>query len=178
MPIFSTTEFNSLNDLFVNQIEDLYDAENRLTQAIPKMADAASSNQLRQALQQHLTETQGHVSRLETVFRELNIEPKRETCQAMKGLIAEGEEMIKAKGDPDVKDAALIAAAQRVEHYEMSGYGTARALARRLGLTQAVNLLEHTLQEEKAADAKLNEIAESSVNVKASGATATASTTR
>jgi ferritin-like metal-binding protein YciE len=178
MPLFSTTEFNSMKDLFVNQIEDLYDAENRLTQALPKMADAAGSSQLKQAFRQHLTETQGHVSRLETVFRELNIEPKRETCEAMKGLIAEGEEMIKAKGDPDVKDAALIAAAQRVEHYEMSGYGTARALARQLGLTQAVNLLEQTLQEEKAADAKLNEIAESSVNRKASGATATASTVR
>lgn len=174
MPLFSTNEFNSLQDLFVNQIEDLYDAENRLTKALPKMAEASNSAQLRQAFQAHLTETQGHVSRLETIFRELNIEPKRETCAAMKGLISEGEEMVKAKGDSDVKDAALIAAAQRVEHYEMSGYGTARSLARRLGFTQAVNLLQQTLDEEKQADAKLNQIAESSVNQRAA---ATAGTT-
>jgi ferritin-like metal-binding protein YciE len=166
MPLFST-DLNSFKDLFVNQIEDLYDAENRLTKALPKMADAANSSQLKQAIQHHLTETQGHVSRLETIFRELNLEPKRETCEAMKGLVAEGEEMIKAKGDPDVKDAALIAAAQRVEHYEISGYGTARAFARRLGMTQAANLLQQTLSEEEAADRKLNQIAESSVNVQA-----------
>jgi ferritin-like metal-binding protein YciE len=166
MPLFST-ELNSFKDLFVNQIEDLYDAEKRLVDALPKMADAASSSQLKQALRQHLTETQGHVSRLETIFRELNLDPKRETCQAMKGLIAEGEEMIKAKGDPDVKDAAIIAAAQRVEHYEISGYGTARAFAKRLGMTQAANLLQQTLSEEEAADRKLNTIAESSVNVQA-----------
>ena len=97
MPMFTSLEFNSLNDLFVSQIEDLYDAENRLTKALPKMAEAAQSSQLKQAFQQHLTETQGHVSRLETIFRELGIEPKRETCEAMKGLIAEGEEMIRPK---------------------------------------------------------------------------------
>lgn len=167
MSLFSSTEFNSFKDLFVNQIEDLYDAENRLTSALPKMADAANSSQLKQAIRQHLTETQGHVSRLESIFREINVEPKRETCQAMKGLIAEGEEMISAKGDPDIKDAALIAAAQRVEHYEMSGYGTARAFARRLGLTQAANLLQQTLDEEKAADQKLNQIAELGINQQA-----------
>lgn len=167
MPIFSTTEFNSLKDLFINQIEDLYDAENRLTKALPKMAEASHSPQLKQAFQTHLTETQGHVSRLETIFREIKVEPKRETCEAMKGLIAEGEEMINAKGDSDVKDAALIAAAQRVEHYEMSGYGTARTFAQRLGLTQAANLLQQTLNEEAAADRKLNQIAEGSVNQQA-----------
>jgi ferritin-like metal-binding protein YciE len=170
MPLFTTTEFNSFDDLFVNQIEDLYDAENRLTKALPKMAEAANSSQLKQAFQSHLTETEGHVSRLEQIFREINLEPTRETCEAMKGLIAEGEEMIKAHGDPNVKDAALIAAAQRVEHYEMAGYGTARAFAMRLGLTPAVNLLEQTLQEEKAADQKLTMIAESAVNQKASAA--------
>ncbi len=169
MPVFTSNEFNSLNDLFVNQIEDLYDAENRLTKALPKMAEAANSSQLKQAFQQHLTETQGHVSRLETIFRELNIEPKRETCEAMKGLIAEGEEMIKAKGDPEVRDAALIAAGQRVEHYEISGYGTAKTFAKRLGMTQAANLLQQTENEEAAADKKLTTIAESSVNVQAAG---------
>lgn len=170
MPLFSSIEFNSFNDLFVNQIEDLYDAENRLTKALPKMAEAAHSSQLKQAFQSHLTETEGHVSRLEQIFREINVEPKRETCEAMKGLIAEGEEMIKAHGDPDIKDAALIAAAQRVEHYEMSGYGTARSFAQRLGLNQAATLLQQTLNEEKAADQKLNTIAESSVNQKATSA--------
>jgi ferritin-like metal-binding protein YciE len=172
MAIFSSTEFNSFKDLFVNQIEDLYDAEQRLTQALPKMADAASSNQLKQAFQKHLGETQGHVSRLETIFREINVEPKLETCAAMKGLITEGEDMIDAKGDPDIKDAALIAAAQRVEHYEISAYGTARSFARRLGLTQAASLLQQTLNEESAADEKLTQIAESSVNMQASGTTA------
>ena len=178
MPLFTTTEFNSLNDLFLNQIEDLYDAEQRLTKALPKMAEASHSPQLRQAFQSHLTETEGHVSRLERIFQEIGHKPERETCEAMKGLIAEGEEMIKATGDPDVKDAALIAAAQRVEHYEMSGYGTARALARRLGLNQAVTLLEQTLQEEKAADQKLNTIAESQVNPSAASTTATAAGSR
>jgi ferritin-like metal-binding protein YciE len=164
MPLFSTTELNSFQDLFVDQIKDLYDAENRLTDAIPKMADAASSSQLRQALLDHLRETQGHVSRLEQVFRQVNVEPTRETCDAMKGLIAEGETMVKAKGDAAVKDAAIIAAAQRVEHYEISGYGTARTFAERLGLSQAANLLQQTLNEEKAADEKLTQIATSSVN--------------
>lgn len=168
MPLFTSTEFNSFQDLFVDQIKDLYDAENRLTEALPKMADAANSSQLRQAILDHLRETQGHVSRLEQVFSAVNVEPKRETCDAMKGLIAEGETMIKAKGDPTIKDAALIAAAQRVEHYEISGYGTARSFAQRLGLTQAANLLQQTLNEEKAADEKLNTIAESSVNRQAS----------
>jgi ferritin-like metal-binding protein YciE len=174
MPLFTTTSFNSFNDLFLNQIEDLYDAEQRLTKALPKMAEAAQSSQLKQAFQSHLTETEGHVSRLEQIFRALNTDPTRETCEAMKGLIAEGEEMIKAHGDPDIKDAALIAAAQRVEHYEISGYGTARAFARRLGLTEAATLLQQTLEEEKAADEKLNTIAESIVNPKATAASGTA----
>ncbi len=136
------------------------------------MAEAAHSSQLKQAFQEHFVQTQGHVSRLEQIFRELNMDPKRETCAAMKGLIAEGDEMIKAKGNSDVKDAALIAAGQRVEHYEISGYGTARSFARRLGLTQAASLLQQTLQEEKATDEKLNTIAESSVNPQAAGASA------
>jgi ferritin-like metal-binding protein YciE len=174
MALFGGTEFNSLEDLFVNQIEDLYDAENRLTKALPKMADAATSTGLKQAFQSHLAETESHVSRLETIFRGVNVEPKRETCQAMKGLIAEGEEMIDASGDTDIKDAALIAAAQRVEHYEISGYGTARTIAQQLGLTDVAALLQQTLNEEKAADEKLTTIAESSVNVRASSGRAAA----
>ncbi|HEX4771772.1 MAG TPA: ferritin-like domain-containing protein [Bryobacteraceae bacterium] len=167
MKLFSS-EFNSLHDLFVEQIEDIYDAENRLTQALPKMADAARSAELKNAFTTHLVETQGHVARLEDIFRQMGIEPKREACAAMKGLISEGEDMIKAGGDPDVKDAALIAAAQRVEHYEMAAYGSLRTFAKRLGLNQAANLLQQTLDEEGAADKKLTRIAESSVNVMAS----------
>jgi len=174
MALFGGNEFNSLDDLFVNQIEDLYDAENRLTKALPKMADAAASSSLKQAFQSHLRETEGHVARLETIFREVKVDPKRETCEAMKGLISEGEDMVSATGDSDVKDAALIAAAQRVEHYEISGYGTARTIAQRLGLTDVGALLQETLEEEKAADQKLSTIAESSVNVRASGRAATA----
>lgn len=160
-------ELNSLQDLFANQIEDLYDAENRLIDALPKMAEAAHSPQLKAAFQSHLEETRGHVGRLEQVFEALGQPAKRETCQAMKGLIAEGEEAIKAKGDPAVRDAALIAAAQRVEHYEMAGYGTARTLATQLGHDRAANVLQETLEEEKAADRKLTTIAESSVNTQA-----------
>lgn len=167
MPLFTNIELNSFQDLFVNQIEDLYDAEMRLTNALPKMAEAANSVQLKQAFQHHLGETQAHVSRLEQIFRQLNLDSKRETCEAMKGLIQEGEQMIKAKANPEIKDAALIAAAQRVEHYEMAGYGTARSYANRLGLPQAAGLLQQTLQEEKAADEKLNSIAESAVNQQA-----------
>jgi ferritin-like metal-binding protein YciE len=115
-----------------------------------------------------LTETEGHVSRLENIFRQIGLEPRRETCAAMKGLIAEGEDMINASGDPEVKDAALIAAAQRVEHYEIASYGSIRAFALRLGLNQAANLLHQTLQEEAAADEKFTQIAETSVNVLAS----------
>lgn len=168
MRLFTNLEFNSFMDLFTEQIEDLYDAENRLTKALPKMSEAAASSQLKQAFETHLRETQGHVSRLEQIFRDIQVQPKREACAAMKGLIEEGEEMIKAKGNPDIKDAALIAAAQRVEHYEMSAYGTARSFARRLGLDHAAILLETTLKEESAADEKLTQIAESSVNLQAS----------
>jgi ferritin-like metal-binding protein YciE len=165
MSIFSNLEFNSLDDLFLNQLEDLYDAEKRLTKALPKMAEAASSPALKQAFQTHLQETEGQVQRLESIFRELGHEPERETCQAMKGLIAEGEEMISATGDAQIKDAALIAAAQRVEHYEISGYGTARTLASRLGRAEAASKLEQTLHEESAADKKLTQIAETETNV-------------
>jgi ferritin-like metal-binding protein YciE len=167
MALFSL-ELNSLEDLFVNQLEDLYDAEKRITEALPKMADAANSRELKQAFQSHLLETQQQVARLEQIFGQLGREPERETCQAMKGLLSEGEQMIKATGDADVKDAALIAAAQRVEHYEMAGYGTARTIAQRLGHTDAARLLQTTLNEEGNADKKLTAIAEQSVNVQAS----------
>lgn len=166
MPIFSSTEFNSLEELFCHQIEDLYDAEKRLCSALPKMADAAKDPQLKTAFQSHLRETERQVNRLEQIFKSMGKEPERETCEAMKGLIKEGEEMIQAKGDDDVRDAALIAAAQRVEHYEIAGYGTARTFAERLGQAEAARLLQETLEEESAADSKLTKIA-ASVNLQA-----------
>jgi len=161
MGFLGNNVFNTLNDLFVEQLEDLYDAENRLTEALPKMRDAATSASLKDAFDSHLAETEGHVRRLEQIFAQIGLEPTRETCPAMKGLIKEGQEMIDAEGDPLVKDAALIAAAQRVEHYEMAGYGTVRSFARRLGLGEVVNTLQMTLDEEGAADKKLTQIAES-----------------
>jgi ferritin-like metal-binding protein YciE len=160
MGFLGNNVFNTLNDLFVEQLQDLYDAENRLVDALPKMRDAASSASLKDAFSSHLTETQGHVRRLEQIFSQLGIEAERETCPAMKGLIKEGQEMIDAEGDPVVKDAALIAAAQRVEHYEMAGYGTVRSFARRLGLGEIVNTLQMTLDEEGGADKKLTAIAD------------------
>lgn len=169
------TELDTLQDLLLNQIQDLYDAENRLVDALPKLAEAAQSPALKQAFQSHLEETKGHVGRLDRVFEALGQPANRETCQAMKGLIAEGEEMIKAKAtDPAVKDAALIAAAQRVEHYEIAAYGTARTLAARLGHDRVVTALQQTLDEEKAADQKLTAIAESSVNTRAASSTGAA----
>lgn len=167
MGIFSTTEFNSMEDLLVNQLEDLYDAEKRLTDALPKMAEAASSGSLRNAFTTHLQQTKDQVGRLDVAFRRLGRTPGHETCQAMKGLISEGEEMIHAKGDASVKDAALIAAAQRVEHYEIAGYGSARTFAQRLGYNDIAALLQTTLQEEGATDKLLTQIAEQQVNVKA-----------
>lgn len=167
MALFSSQEFNSLDDLFLNQLEDLYDAEHRIIRALPRMTEAAHSPDLKRAFDHHLAQTRQQVDRLDTIFRQLNKTPERETCEAMKGLLREGEEMIDAKGNPDVKDAALIAAAQRVEHYEMSGYGTARSLAQHLGYAEAVRLLQATLDEEKEADQKLTQIAESQVNIHA-----------
>jgi len=164
MGLFGSKEFNTLEDLFCHQLEDLYDAEMRLTKALPKMEAAAHTPALKNAFKQHLQETENQVNRLEQIFKQLGKEPQRETCPAMKGLIAEGEEMIQSKGDDTVRDAALIAAAQRVEHYEMSGYGTARTFAEQLGHTQAVQLLEATLEEEKTTDAKLTQIAQAIVN--------------
>ena len=157
---------NTLEDLFVEQIQDLYDAEQRLVKALPKMAEASTNNELRKAFADHLLQTEKHVQRLEQVFEEIGQEPNKETCDAMKGLIKEGEKTLDIK-DPALRDAALIGAANRVEHYEMAGYGTARALAASLGLSTAPPLLEQTLEEEKQADAKLTQIAQQTVNKQA-----------
>jgi len=159
--------FNSLEDLFWDQIKDIYDAEQRLTDALPKMADAANDPALKTAFRDHLEETRQHVERLEQIFRTAGKDADRETCEGIKGLLKEGEDMIGAKGDEDTCDAALIAAAQRVEHYEMAVYGTIRTFAERLGRNEFVDLLQRTLDEEGAADKKLTKIAESKVNPQA-----------
>ena len=163
----SSTNFDSLESLLVEQLQDLYDAEQRLTKALPQMADAAHNPALKTAFTSHLHETQNQVARLERAFQSLGKPAKSKTCEAMKGLVEEGKEVIDAKGDPDVKDAALIAAAQRVEHYEMAGYGSARSFAQRLGKHDVAKLLQETLDEEGAADKKLTALAESNVNPKA-----------
>ncbi len=165
--MFGHARFDKLEDLYLDQLKDLYDAEHRILEALPKMVEKAGHDELRQAFRSHLEETRGQVTRLEQVFEKLGHTPSRETCQAMKGLLAEGEEVLSAKGDPDVLDAGLIAAAQRVEHYEMAGYGTARTLARRLGHEDQAQLLQQTLDQEGAADHKLTKVAESTVNVEA-----------
>jgi ferritin-like metal-binding protein YciE len=157
-------QLNSLHDLFVEQLQDLYSAETQLVQALPKLAGASSHEELRDAFEKHLAETREHVSRLEQILSQLGATPGGTECKAMKGLIAEGDEVLQMQGDPTVIDAALIAAAQRVEHYEIAAYGTARTLAQQLGHTDAAKLLNETLDEESAADEKLTKIAEKSVN--------------
>lgn len=166
MGLFSES-LNSFDDLFTHQLQDLYDAELQLTEALPKMADAAQSSDLRNAFNTHLLETRDHVKRLEQVFRAVNKEPERQTCPAMKGLIKEGSETISASGDGRVKDAALIASAQRVEHYEIAAYGTLRTLAQQAGLSEVASLLQKTLDEEGNTDKKLTRLAESQINQKA-----------
>jgi ferritin-like metal-binding protein YciE len=170
MGLFTNIKLNSFDDLLVEQLQDLYDAEQRLTKALPKMAEAAHSPGLKGAFNEHLRQTQGHVTRLEQVFRMVHQSPQAKTCEAMKGLIQEGQEAIDASGQADVKDAALIAAAQRVEHYEIAGYGCARTFAQRLGRRDAAQILQQTLDEEAATDKKLTSLAEQSINPKAAAA--------
>lgn len=158
--------FENLQDLFVHELKDLYSAENQILKALPKMVQAANSAELQQAFQDHLTQTEGHVQRLEDILRELQVSPRGVKCAGMEGLLEEGKEVLKQKAEAQdwVLDAALIGAAQRVEHYEMAAYGTARAHAEKLGLYRAAKLLQQTLDEEGAADKKLTEIAERAVN--------------
>jgi ferritin-like metal-binding protein YciE len=163
MGLFSEN-LDSFETLFIDQIEDLYDAEQRLTKALPDMAQAAHDQQLKNGFMQHLRETQNQVHRLEQIFSMMHRQPASKTCDAMKGLIKEGQQVIDATGDPDVKDAALIAAAQRVEHYEIAGYGCARMFAEHLGKQEAAQLLQETLDEEAATDKKLTQLAEQSIN--------------
>ena len=146
----------SLKDLYVDELKDVYNAENQLVKALPKMAKAANSPQLRMAFEGHLKETQGHVKRLEQVFANLGMKPAGKTCKAMEGLVKEGAEMIDEDAEGALKDAGLIGAAQRVEHYEIAAYGTLCAFAKELGDGDGETLLHQTLEEEGAADKKLS----------------------
>jgi ferritin-like metal-binding protein YciE len=149
-----------LKELYIDELKDLYNAENQLVKALPKMAKAASSDELRQGFEKHLEQTKGHVQRLEKIFQALGESPKGKTCKGMQGLIEEGSEATEEDYEGSVMDAALIGAAQRVEHYEIAGYGTVRSMAETLGEDDHVSLLEHTLEEEKETDEKLTELAE------------------
>jgi ferritin-like metal-binding protein YciE len=161
---------DSLMDLYVDELKDLYNAENQLLKALPKMAKKASSPDLKRAFQEHLGQTERQVNRLEKIFKGLGEKPTGKTCKAMKGLVEEGKEIIEENGDESVLDAALIGAAQKVEHYEIAGYGTARTFASMLGEEEAVTALQQTLDEEAATDKKLTALAEGMVNVEASNA--------
>jgi ferritin-like metal-binding protein YciE len=161
-------KMQNLQDLLLDQVRDLYDAEKQLVKALPKMARAASSPELKQAFEDHLQQTKGHVSRLEQVFGQLGHSARGKSCKAMEGLCEEGEEMIDAKAEPEVRDAGLIAAAQKVEHYEIAGYGCLSTWAEQLSMPEVKRVLDETLQEEKRADQLLNQIAERGVNVAAS----------
>lgn len=157
----------SLEDLFVNELKDLYSAEKQLVKALPKMAKAASSTKLRKGFEDHLKQTEKHVERLEQIFDEMEIKPRGPKCEAMEGLIEEGKRVMKEDAEPAVMDAALIAAAQRVEHYEIAGYGTVRAFANMLGMKNAERLLQQTLEEESQTNEKLTKLAESEINAAA-----------
>jgi ferritin-like metal-binding protein YciE len=163
---------DSLKKLYIHELKDLHSAEKQLLEALPKMAEKAAHAELRQAFEAHLRETRGHVDRLEKIFQDLEFSPGGERCEAMEGLIKEGENAIDNTEQEDVRDAAMIASAQRVEHYEIAAYGTARTYAEMLGRDQDARLLQETLDEEKATDQKLNTLALEVVNPEAAEATA------
>ena len=162
-------KIETLRELLVEELQDLYSAETQITKALPKLAKASSNAKLKQAFEHHLEETKHQVQRLEQIFKQLEESPKGKTCEGMKGLLKEGDERVKEGGEPEVLDAGLISAAQRVEHYEIAAYGSARTYAELLGESEIVKLLEQTLEEEKAADQKLTKVAKK-VNVKAQAA--------
>ncbi len=157
-------KLDSLRKLYVLHLKDLYSAETQLLTALPNIAQACRDSQLRSAFESHLKETKTHVARLETIFATLEFEPGGHKCVAMEGLIREGEELLATECDPRVRDAALIGAAQRIEHYEIAGYGTARAYAEKLGEYKAADLLQQTLNEEGLCDLTLTRLAERSIN--------------
>jgi ferritin-like metal-binding protein YciE len=159
-------KIETLQELFVDELKDLYSAENQIIKALPKMIKSANSDELRGAFEEHLEQTKVHVERLDQIFGDLNASPRGKKCKGMEGLIEEGKELLEEDIEPEVLDAGMIAAAQRVEHYEIAGYGTVRTYAELLGMDEAANLLQQTLDEEKETDRKLTSIAES-VNVEA-----------
>jgi ferritin-like metal-binding protein YciE len=159
-------EMESLRDLFVEQLKDLYSAENQIIKALPKMIKAASSEELKSAFQEHLEQTKGQVERLDQIFEELDESPRGKKCKGMEGLIAEGKELMEEDAEEDVLDAGLIASAQHVEHYEIAGYGCVRTYAQLLGMDKAAKLLQQTLDEEKETDELLSGLAEN-INVQA-----------
>lgn len=168
MALFSM-KLESLQQLYLRELRDLYSAETQITDALPKLIDAATNSQLKNALQEHLNVTQTQISRLEQIFQTLKEKPTGETCKGMKGVIKEGDEIVSAGGDPSTVDAGIISAAQRVEHYEMAGYGTVRTYAKLLGQDEHARLLQQTLDEEEEADQTLTQIA-NTVNVEAKAA--------
>ena len=168
MALFSIT-IENLQQLFVEQLRDLYDGEQQITEALPKLIDKASNPELKSALSEHLQITRQQIARLEQIFDELGEEASGETCKGMKGVIKEGDDLVGKAEDPAVRDASIITAAQRVEHYEMAGYGTVKTYARQLGRPELASILEQILDEEKEADRKLSGIADS-VNIEARAA--------
>jgi len=160
-------QMNNLQDLMVDNLKDLYNAENQLLKALPKVAKAVENEQLREALEMHLKETQGHVQRLEQVFSTLGEKPTGKKCKGMEGLIEENKELMGEDAEPDVMDAGLIVGCQKIEHYEIAGYGSAVTFAKMLGNNEAARLLGEILDEEERTDKKLTEIAKSSINVQA-----------
>jgi ferritin-like metal-binding protein YciE len=160
-------KMKTLEDLLTHELKDLFAAEKQITKALPKLAKSCTSDELREALEAHLDETEHQVSRLEEVMQMLGVPTRGAKCIAMEGLIEEGNEILEADMDDSVRDAAIIAACQRVEHYEMAGYGCARTFAQQLGHEEAASLLQHSLDEEKAADAKLTKLATEQINSEA-----------
>ncbi|HTK53312.1 MAG TPA: ferritin-like domain-containing protein [Gemmatimonadaceae bacterium] len=160
-------ELESLRELYVDELKDLYSAEGQILKALPRMIKAASSRDLKSALTEHERVTRKQVQRLERIFKDLDESPRGKKCHGMEGLLEEGKELISEKPEPDVLDAGLISKAQHVEHYEIAGYGTVRAWAQQLGFEQHVELLQETLGEETEADKKLSQLAESSINIEA-----------
>jgi ferritin-like metal-binding protein YciE len=168
MALFSM-KVDNLQQLFVEQLRDLYDGEQQITEALPKLIEKASNPELKSALQEHLNITKQQISRLDSIFNKLDEEPSGESCKGMKGVIKEGDDLVSKADDPAVRDASIITSAQRVEHYEIAGYGTVKTYARQLGKNEFAKILEQILNEEKEADQKLNQIAEN-VNIEAKAA--------
>jgi len=160
-------KLESFEALFLHELRDLYSAERQLVAALPKMAKKATNAELKQAFETHLEQTEEHVKRLEKIFEDLQLNAGRHKCKAMEGLVEEGDEILKEEAEDAIRDAAMIGAAQRVEHYEIAGYGTARTYAEMLGHTEAAELLQTTLDEEKETDQLLSELALTSVNIEA-----------